>query len=242
MESPSYVGVHGCASVVFWIEGFVFLTLILMNDTDYSWTLGLRVFDDMIFAGTFNLVWLVVPFPFISAVSEMLQALLAKPAIRWIEFAFSAGVMLWLIAQLSGVQDLLVLIMLVVANAQLQLCGWRIELARRNSTGSRQNKRHMADLMQFAWILHCVIWIPILISFICAVSTDPPPVAIYLIPPTLFGLFTVFGMVQWFWVNERCGLGDFAAYDAAMSISSIVAKTVLAGMVYGGTRSSRDNR
>jgi hypothetical protein len=90
--------------------------------------------------GSYALAWLIVSFAPITAGFHVWQA--RKRVLkqvhrdgangwRWLEYSITAGIMTWAIAQASGATDVNTLILLVFANAGMQLAGYAME--RRNA-------------------------------------------------------------------------------------------------------------
>lgn len=150
--------------------------------------------------------------------------------IRWSEYAVSAGVMLWIVAQLAGITNVTTLVSILVQNAVLQFMGLYIEQRLKDNAP----KSEIWYLMTLAFSLHISIWVPIITTFNLVVSKSDvkPPAVVYSIIWVLFGLFTTFGLVQVFHV-----LGYFSSYesvDFTYVMLSLVAKSLLTWMTFGG--------
>jgi hypothetical protein len=153
----------------------------------------------------------------------------SNPA-RWIEYSVSAGLMLWVIATLSGVDNLLVLLMLLAANAALMFCGHVVELGMRRTEVS-----FVVDQATLVgWVLHMTIWSVIFTSFFYAIregggSAAPPMV--YAIAPVLFTAHSLFGLVQGLYV---WGYVTWESQERLYAVLSLTAKSLLAWMTVGG--------
>jgi hypothetical protein len=196
-----------------------------------------------IFSLTYGGCAIVPVIPLVSAFSELYQYGLKTSnryhevnmndtpnSTRFIEYTFSAGLMLWVICSLSGISSLDVLVLIQTMNALLQYCGFCIEyniLMFGVSTVAVHNIKNIA-----LW-LHATTWLVIFTHFYYAVSSssDGPPPVVYAISPTMFVLFCMFGVNQHLWSS---GFISYRACDTGYSILSVVVKTILVWMIYGG--------
>lgn len=111
--------------------------------------------------------------------------------VRWAEYGLSAGVMTWVLAQLSGITDVSALTLLLVVNAGMQWVGYMVE-----KTGDPEGYWTVAGFALFA-----AIWVPIVTNFFVSlrVATDEGfdvPTLVYAIIFVELSLFLTFGVVS----------------------------------------------
>jgi len=159
--------------------------------------------------------------------------------IRWIEYSASAGIMFWVIAQLSGVEEITLLITLLLSNIAMQLCGLLNEMLL-----SYNNKQQEAMLALFiGWLPFLAIWVPIMTSFYTTIDdlSSSPPDFVYSIVIILFILTLSFGVLatlqtwgKYEWVTS------FINIEMAYCILSLAAKTLLTNLTLFGSMRSED--
>lgn len=164
--------------------------------------------------GFYKLSWLILAFPFITALFHFVIAL--NPVInasysqstlqegrnpyRWIEYSITASIMTWVIAQLSGVTNVFLLVTLVLVNIALQYQGYIMEVV--NVRRERGNYFWSPTVIGF--LLFAAQWIPIFVYFFAAITSERPPAAepipwfVYTIVFGLFFQFLLFGLVMTF--------------------------------------------
>lgn len=219
------------------------------------WGLTRHVFGERAWSATYRVAWFVPAFFIVSALTHAAEATCRRaryealiremhnPA-RWVEYSLSAGIMLWLIANLSGVSDPLVLAFLVLLNVVMQYSGHRIERACRNPSLRRPGR----DATRLGWAIHLVTWCFIFVSFFQAVRQDnaDPPTLVWAIAPTLFVLFTLFGVPLAMWQRLDTASKTTETYARRVEIPyivlSLVAKSVLGWFVIGGALRGRDEQ
>jgi len=180
---------------------------------------------------------LLLCFPFITALFHLGRGsgLLNSPIFRFIEYAITSSIMLYLLAISCGVMSFNDIIMLVTVNSCLMLIGCIIQL--RLSDGGSES----GYLTAIAWTLFTVSWLPLARSFFTAIDK------LYeqdVLPPNLpsratfqamfyglFAFFTSFGVVQTAEVFN-CISRDSA--DISYDILSATSKTTLVGLIAGG--------
>lgn len=156
--------------------------------------------------------------------------------LRACEYAASAGVMLWLIASLSGVLELRSLVTLSLLNCILQYLGYAIDTA----IYENKPREEVAQLMGVATTLHLVMWVFITMSFFTVLTTGSDggeiPTIVYAILPTMFTLFSSFGILQFVKVRQYLKGSRIRdkSFENVFSILSIVSKSALTYMVYFG--------
>lgn len=147
---------------------------------------------------------------------------------RWVEYSLSSTLMIIVIAQLVGITDVAALIGLAGANISMILFGWL------------QEKYEVAGgggwlPFVFGCIAGLVPWLAILYYTIAPGSHAEPPGFVYAIVVSLFLFFNVFGLNQWLQYRARGRFADYLVGERSYIILSLVAKSLLAWQVFGGT-------
>ncbi len=149
---------------------------------------------------------------------------------RWYEYAFSASIMIVLIALFLGVWDFWSLAMIFVLNAMMIMFGYQMELLNQKTEKTNWSP----------FILGCVSggtpWVVLYAYFIAAVRSTGlnPPTFVYLILFIYFILFNIFAINM---VLQYKGVGRWKDYlygERVYIILSFVAKTILAWLVFVG--------
>ena len=192
-----------------------------------------------------NLGWLIISFHLLSFAFQILAALTNYKAIfgykysdmidnnknplRFIEYSFSASIMLIAIALLNGVTDINLITSIAVLTAACQLCGLAVEFV---------------DNYKIKWLLHLTGWLQfcwaygiIGHAFFKSIqvandnSTPGPPDFVYIIVIVLFLLYASFGFVQ---LAELILRDKFNKYTKEKSyvLLSLTAKLVLGWMIF----------
>ncbi|MCB1001048.1 MAG: heliorhodopsin HeR [Acidimicrobiales bacterium] len=146
---------------------------------------------------------------------------------RWIEYAMSATVMVLLIAAYSGITDITGLVTIAGANVAMILFGW---LQERMNPPDRTRTTMMPFL--FGTVAGIAPWIAIAINVIGADEVPGFVVGIF-VAQIVF--FFSFGLNQWL---QYRGVGPWRDYlfgEQAYLVLSLVAKSVLAWQIYGGS-------
>ncbi len=151
--------------------------------------------------------------------------------VRFYEYALSSSLMVVLIGMLVGIWDLGALILIFGINAMMNLFGIMMEV--HNQTTSRTSWR--------AFIYGCLAgiapWIVIFMYFVGAVNSGDakPPAFVYAIVPTLFVLFNIFAINMVLQYKKVGPWRDYLFGERVYIILSLVAKTVLAWLIWFGT-------
>lgn len=210
---------------------------------------------------SYNLGWVLVCFPALSAVNHLVYALWPwyqglvidthTNPVRWAEYAISAGAMVWVIATLSGVTELRTLIALCILNVALQYVGYLIEvvhaydnytLLKPGGGGGDAINARSGHLTFVGWLIFVAMWVEIVVSFFSVIEYDTvqkPPDIVYAIVIVLFVLFSTFGVWQLFYIYGR--IHSFTVYEIGFICLSFVSKTLLTWMVYGGVINAGTN-
>jgi len=207
-------------------------------------TLTMTCFGEKVFSQTSGyLKWLLPVFPALSVVNHIVSVStyktylesLSLPAqgpvfYRWLEYGASASVMLWIIGQLSGVQEVPQLVTLCLVNVALQFCGFAIE-----KTG---DKRWMWTAI--GYVLFVILFATILPYFFGSLSVAKDkgvsvPGAVYSVVFIELVLFLSFGIVSSYFAFQKDQSVDERMKREISYVSlSVTSKTLLAWLVYGG--------
>lgn len=188
-----------------------------------------------------RLAWLIAGFFFLSALAHLIIATIYNKRYnrdlklginkaRWIEYSISAGIMMVAIATLVGVYDAMSLLMVFVLVSVMNLMGLVMEI--HNQTTQKTN-----------WISYLVgCWagiIPwVVIAFYMALAAHEgsrAPTFVYWIFGSIFVFFSCFAVNM---VLQYKKIGPWKNYlygERVYIILSLVAKSLLAWQVFGGT-------
>lgn len=148
---------------------------------------------------------------------------------RWTEYALSSSVMIWLIAQITGITDVGALFAIFAVNASMIMFGAVQE--KYESPGS-------GGFLPFVFgcMTGVVPWIIILIYFFAPGSTSDvePPAFVIGIIISLFVFFNTFAINQALQYHQVGGWRDYLRGERMYITLSLVAKTVLAYQVFSG--------
>jgi len=149
---------------------------------------------------------------------------------RWIEYFFSASLMVVIIAMLVGIYDIGTLILIFFLNGLSILCGWMMEVHNENN-----QKIHWTSFY-FGCIAGISIWSVIaLYLFGAGGGVNQAPTFVYWI---FFSIFLVFNTFVVNIVLQYKKVGKWTDYlygERAFIILSLVAKSLLAWQVFAGT-------
>lgn len=147
---------------------------------------------------------------------------------RWFEYAFSASIMIVLIAMLTGIGDVAALVALFGVNATMILLGLVQEHAERPGEGK---------LLPFSvgCVAGAVPWAAIAIYFVSPGSSADPPAFVYGIFISLFVLFNVFALNMWLQYRRIGPWRDYLFGESAYVFLSLTAKSALAWQVFAST-------
>lgn len=238
---------HAIAATVHLAVGGA-MTGLVINNPGNKWPIVNRKWLNESSIRNYELSYLLPAFPFLSAMnhivtladSNLYSQIIEKKVniLRWSEYAFSAGIMLWIICSLSGVIETRSLISILLLNAGLQFLGYQIEQAKAENLP----KSKIRELILTAWCIHIAMWIQIFISFFTIVSNDSvgAPSAVYSIVFILFVLFSLFGLLTTLWAYDI--ITDFVKYEIGFIILSLTAKVFLAFMVFFGVLRAEPNK
>ncbi|MBC7463315.1 MAG: heliorhodopsin HeR [Actinobacteria bacterium] len=149
---------------------------------------------------------------------------------RWVEYSISSSVMIFVIAQICGIADIVSLLALVGVNASMILFGWLQEKYEQPGSGG-----------WLPYIFGCVAgavpWIAIAIYVIAPgnPSEASPPGFVYGIVISLFLFFNSFALVQWLQYKRVGKWNDYLVGERSYIVLSLAAKSVLAWQIFAGT-------
>ena len=148
---------------------------------------------------------------------------------RWVEYSLSATVMVLLIASYSGITEITTLIAIAGANVAMILFGW---LQERFNPPDRTTTTMMP--FWFGTFAGVAPWIAIWFN---VVTADEVPGFVYGIVIAETVLFFSFGLNQWLQYRR---VGKWSSYlfgEKTYLVLSLVAKSLLAWQIYGGSLS-----
>lgn len=146
---------------------------------------------------------------------------------RWIEYSFSATLMVLLIASYSGITEITAVVAIAGANVAMILFGWLQE---------RANPPDRTDTTMlpfwFGTVAGIAPWVAIGIN---VVGADTVPTFVYGIVVAQFVLFFSFGLNQWLQYRRIGRWADYVHGEKAYLVLSLVAKSLLAWQIFGGS-------
>lgn len=249
---------NGVMAVLHFIQGMLMLVmgLTLNNIKDFKLpvdyyfqsfdTEKMRLFVDSDVIGSIPIGVFVSIFLFLSAIAHFLVVLprvndfynsrLEKGInyFRWFEYALSSSVMIVIISMLFGAKDIGTIVAIVGLNATMNLLGLMMEI--HNQTTQRTNWT--------AFIIGCVAgvvpWIVILLYFLGSAVKEPGvleriPWFVYAIFGTYFVLFNLFPVNMVLQYKKVGRWRDYLYGERGYIILSLVAKSLLAWLVFAGT-------
>jgi len=148
---------------------------------------------------------------------------------RWTEYSLSSSVMIWLIAQITGITDIAALISIFAVNASMIMFGALQEKYEHPGSGGFLP-------FVFGSMTGVVPWIVILIYFFAPGSTSEvePPAFVVGIIISLFLFFNTFAVNQALQYHRVGGWKDYLRGERMYITLSLVAKSVLAYQVFSG--------
>lgn len=178
------------------------------------------------------------------ALSALFHFLIASPAFftrygaglkanhnyfRWVEYSLSSSIMIWLIAQTTGITDIAALFAIFAANAAM--IGFGALQEKYESPGSGGFLPFIMGSM-----VGVVPWIVILVYFFSpgSAGTVDPPAFVYGIIISLFLFFNTFAVNQVLQYRQVGRWRDYLYGERVYITLSLVAKTALAWQVFSG--------
>lgn len=150
---------------------------------------------------------------------------------RWIEYSVTSSLMIVVIAMLCGVYDLSSLILLFSLNACMILFGWVMELLNQYT-----QKTNWLPYI-FGCFAGIVPWVVLGLYFFTAISSnaDAVPSFVYWIFWSLLVMFNIFAINMVLQYKKIGKWQDYVYGEFAYITLSLVAKALLAWLVWGGT-------
>jgi hypothetical protein len=146
---------------------------------------------------------------------------------RWIEYSFSATLMVLLIAFYTGITDIAALIGIAGANIAMILFGWLQESA--NPPGAT---RLTMKPFWFGCVAGAAPWVAIGYHIIAAEEVPNFVIGIFV---SLFIFFNSFALNQWLQYKRVGPWRSYAFGEKAYLVLSLVAKSALAWQIFGGS-------
>ena len=182
--------------------------------------------------------WAIALFLVLAAIDHLLTATVLRGAyerdlrrginrFRWVEYSFSATLMILLISMYSGITGINALIAVAGANVAMILFGWLQELM--NPHG--RSRTTMLPFW-FGTLAGIAPWIAIVVNYLGA---DEIPTFVVGILVAQGAFFFSFGVNQWLQYREIGPWSDYAFGEKAYLVLSLGAKSVLAWQIYGGS-------
>jgi hypothetical protein len=146
---------------------------------------------------------------------------------RWVEYSFSATIMVVLICLYSGITGIAALIAIIGANVAMILFGWLQELM--NPPG-RSGTTMVA--FWFGTLVGVAPWIALSVNLVGAEELPGFVIGIFL---SLFVFFMSFGANQWLQYRGVGPWRDYAYGEKAYLVLSLAAKSALAWQIFAGS-------
>lgn len=169
--------------------------------------------------------WLIVSPNFFSRYTAGLA--LERNYFRWVEYSLSSGIMIVLIARLTGVSDVAALTAIFGANAAMIFLGALQE----------KYERPGGSLLSF-WLgslVGAVPWLAVGIYLASPGTPAQPPGFVYVIYFSLFLFFNIFALNMWLQYRRVGPWRNYLFGESAYILLSLVAKSLLAWQVFAGT-------
>lgn len=150
---------------------------------------------------------------------------------RWLEYALSSSVMLVPIALLTGLTDLIGIILILSLNIIMNLCGMLMEIY-------NQNKRKVTWLPYYLGVFAGIMpWVALFAYFFAALnnSSESVPTFVYYIIFILFITFNSFAINMILQYKKVGPWKDYVFGEIIYIFLSLTAKSLLAWQVFGGT-------
>ena len=225
------------------------LTLDKIKDFKLPFTVSFLTYDTKIGSlvtevkniGNLPIGVLVAVFLFISAIAHLAtilpkvnkfyndRLLLGINYFRWYEYAISSSVMIVIISMLFGVYDLGSIILIVGANATMNLLGLMMEI--HNQTTKKTNWSAFiigSFIGTFAWII-------VLMYFLGGGNYSQIPWFVYAILGSYFVLFNLFPVNMVLQYKKVGRWRDYLYGERSYIVLSLAAKSLLAWLVFAGT-------
>ncbi len=239
---------NGAMGLLHLVQGLVML--VLSSDFSLPVTTAFLNFDETsgslqpVVKTAFNLPIgpVVASFLFLSALAH---ALIVSPLVwpryvewigrginpaRWVEYSISSSVMMVVIAQLTGIYDVVSLILLFGVNACMIWFGWMMEVH------NQRTERTEWLSFWFGSAAGILPWVAVTIYLIGSGGDGGgPPGFVYAIFASLFVFFNIFAINMALQYLKIGKWRDYLYGERAYIWLSLVAKSLLAWQVFAGT-------
>ncbi|MEO9137672.1 MAG: heliorhodopsin HeR [Jatrophihabitans sp.] len=149
---------------------------------------------------------------------------------RWIEYSFSATIMIVLIGFYFGLTGITTIVAIIGANVAMILFGWLQE--RMNPPG---RERTTMVPFWFGTVAGAAPWVAILINLVGAKQIPGFVIGIFV---SLLILFFTFALNQWLQYREIGPWRSYAFGEKTYLVLSLIAKSLLAWQIFGGSLAS----
>ena len=172
-------------------------------------------------------LWLVTPAGFRRYAAGLAWQ---RNVARWVEYGLSSSIMIFLIAQITGITDIIALSAIFAVNAAMILFGWVQEKYEVPGEGG------MLPFV-FGSMVGVVPWLAVVFLLVAPGSTSgaEPPGFVYGIIVSIFLLFNTFAINQWLQYKQVGRWKDYLVGERAYITLSLVAKSLLAWQVFANT-------
>ena len=149
---------------------------------------------------------------------------------RWVEYSISSSVMIVLIAQVTGVADVIAIIALFGVNASMILFGWLQEKYENPGNGGWLP-------FTFGCITGAIPWLALLFTVfsIGGVGESAAPTFVYFVVLTIFLFFNSFALVQWLQYKQVGRWSNYLQGERTYITLSLLAKSALAWQIFANT-------
>ncbi len=149
---------------------------------------------------------------------------------RWVEYSISSSVMIVLIAQVTGVADVIAIIALFGLNATMILFGWLQEKYENPGNGGWLP-------FIFGCITGAIPWLALLFTVfsIGGVGESAAPTFVYFVVLTIFLFFNSFALVQWLQYKQVGRWSNYLQGERTYITLSLLAKSALAWQIFANT-------
>tara|TARA_B100001059_G_C17833851_1_gene586577 strand:- start:619 stop:1536 length:918 start_codon:yes stop_codon:yes gene_type:complete len=194
----------------------------------------------------FSIAWGVIVFFLLSGVFQCVNLPCCRKEykdektnpLRFIEYSFSASIMLVLIALVNGIFDQSIITLIAVSCAACQLCGLVAEQLLHLHKVHEKNKELSNNLKVLAWVSHLIGWLLIITAYAIIFryydvsnrnSDGQAPEFVTAIVISIFILFSSFGVVQ---LLQMTNTLEYDTAELVYVCLSLTAKTVLGWIIY----------
>jgi len=146
---------------------------------------------------------------------------------RWVEYSFSATLMLVLICAYSGITDIAAILTMAGANVAMILFGWLQETM--NPPG-----RTVTTMKPF-WFGTLAGIMPWVAVWVNVIGADTVPGFVFGIVVAEQIFFFSFGLNQWLQYRRKGKWADYLHGEKTYLVLSLAAKSFLAWQIYGGS-------